>query len=50
MAYDSWRMVKIGGANGGQMTDAELEAYLCDTSGQNTDRTVAAFTQIRYGH
>ena len=50
MAYDSWRMVKIGGADGGQMTDAELDAYLCDSSGQNTDRTVAAFTQIRYGH
>ena len=51
MAYDSWRMVKIGGADGGQMTDAELEAYLCDVSGENTDRTVASFTQVqRYGY
>jgi hypothetical protein len=46
LVYDSWRMVKIGGTSGGQMTDAELEAYLCDTGGEVTDRTVAVFAQL----
>jgi len=46
LAYNSWRMVKIGGASGGQMTDAELEAYLIDVSGEVTDRTVAVFNQV----
>ena len=45
VVYGSWRMVKIGGASGGQMTDAEIEAYLCDVSGEVTDRTVAVFDQ-----
>ena len=45
LTYDSWRMVKIGGTDGAQMTDAELEAYLCDTGGEVTDRTVAVFSQ-----
>lgn len=44
-AYDAWRMVKIGGTNNAQMTDAQLDAYLCDTDGENTDRTVASFAQ-----
>ena len=47
---DSWRMLNIGGASGGEMTDAELRAYLLDADGEVTDRTVAAFTQTRYGH
>jgi hypothetical protein len=45
LAHESWRMLKIGGASGGQMTDAELEAYLQDVNGQNTNRTVASFAQ-----
>ena len=45
LTYESWRMVKIGGTSGATMTDAELEAYLCDVSGEVTDRTVASFTQ-----
>jgi hypothetical protein len=48
LAYNSWRMVKIGGTSGAQMIDAELEAYLCDVSGEVTDRTVAVFTQRTY--
>jgi ABC-type transport system involved in cytochrome bd biosynthesis fused ATPase/permease subunit len=48
LTYDSWRMVKIGGTSGAQMTDAELDAYLCDTSGEVTDRTVAVFAQRTY--
>ena len=45
LAYNSWRMVSIGGASGGQMTDAELNAYLLDVAGEVTDRTVAVFNQ-----
>ena len=45
MAHDSWRIVRIGGATGAQMTDAELEAYLQDATGQATNRTVASFAQ-----
>ena len=30
MVDESWRIVRIGGATGAQMTDAELEAYLQD--------------------
>ena len=45
MAHDSWRIVKIGGATGAQMTDAELEAYLQDAAGESTNRTVASFAQ-----
>jgi hypothetical protein len=49
MVRESWRMLNIGGASGGEMTDAELRAYLLDEAGQVTDRTVAAFTaQARY--
>jgi hypothetical protein len=44
-AYDAWRMLKIGGASGGQMTDAELEAYVVDAGGQYTDTVIATFTQ-----
>lgn len=50
LAYSSWRMVKIGGATGAQMTDAELETYLCDVAGEVTDRTIVSFTQTRYGN
>ena len=45
MAHDSWRIVKIGGATGAQMTDTELEAYLQDAAGESTNRTVASFAQ-----
>lgn len=45
MAHDSWRMLKIGGAAGGQMTDAELEQYLIDPDSENTNLTVASFTR-----
>lgn len=46
LAYESWRMLSIGGASGDEMTDAELKSYLLDAGGQATDRTVAAFTQV----
>tara|TARA_R110000744_G_C18986454_1_gene520007 strand:+ start:58 stop:402 length:345 start_codon:yes stop_codon:yes gene_type:complete len=46
MAHDSWRLLKIGGDTGGAMTDAELESYLTDAGGQQTNRTVASFTQF----
>jgi len=45
MAHDSWRIVRIGGATGAQMTDTELEAYLQDAAGESTNRTVASFAQ-----
>jgi len=49
MVRESWRMLNIGGASGGEMTDAELRSYLLDEAGQVTDCTVAAFTsQARY--
>ena len=42
---EAWRMIKIGGASNGVMTDAELEAYLLDTTGEVTNVTVASFNQ-----
>ena len=45
MVRESWRMISIGGATGDEMTDAELKAYLLDTDGEVTSRTVASFTQ-----
>jgi hypothetical protein len=45
MAHQSWRTIKIGGASNGQMTDIELEDYLSDAGGQETNRTVASFAQ-----
>ena len=51
LAYDAWRQIRIGGASGEQMTDAELEAYLTDENGECSDTVVAAFTQdARYGY
>ena len=51
MVRESWRMLQIGGASGGIMTDAELLAYLIDTSGDVTNITVASFTQrTQYGY
>ena len=45
---ESWRMIEIGGASGGQMTDAELLAYLLDTAGEVTNTTVASFTRCNH--
>lgn len=45
MAHESWRIIKIGGATGAQMSDGELESYLQDVDGQSTNRTVASFAQ-----
>jgi len=40
----AYKMLKYGGADGGQMTDAELEAYVLDTSNEVTDTMVARFS------
>jgi hypothetical protein len=45
MCYDAWRQVKIGGASGAAMTDDELDLFLSDTDGENTNVTVATFTR-----
>tara|TARA_R110000744_G_scaffold349539_1_gene455198 strand:- start:1179 stop:1523 length:345 start_codon:yes stop_codon:yes gene_type:complete len=45
LVHQSWRMLKIGGATNGEMTDAELLAFVSDVGGEDTDRTVASFTQ-----
>jgi hypothetical protein len=45
LAHESWRMLKIGGSSGGQMTDGELESFLCDPNSENTNLTVASFTR-----
>ncbi len=45
MCYDAWRQLTIGGASGGWMTDDELDLFLSDKDGENTNVTVATFTQ-----
>jgi len=45
LCYDSWRQVNIGGASGATMTDGELDLFLSDAGGENTNVTVATFTQ-----
>ena len=48
---EAWRMVNIGGEDGGEMTDAELRAYLLDTNGEVTNTTVASVHQCNgYGY
>ena len=47
---EAWRMIKIGGASNGQMTDAELETYLLDAGGEVTNTTVASFNNGNYGY
>lgn len=46
---EAWSTIKKGGASGGQMTDAELEAYLIDESDEVSDafRAVVSYGNTR---
>ena len=37
----AYKTIKLGGASGGEMTDAELEAYVIDTDGEVSDTFIA---------
>lgn len=45
----SYKYIKTGGASGGEMTEAELEAYVLDTSDEITDTIIARVSYNQRG-
>ena len=41
MIWQAYRRISLGGASGGQMTDAELQTYVLDANDEVTDTIVA---------